>query len=132
MTLIDDVTVPLAMSLLAEFGKQILIQQPEEGAYNPVTGKTATVASPTQYLVMGVIEVVDALKNVGLRYSLETTTYISDFSITISALEIGVEPLPGWNVYLGPTTSAARYEIAAVLPIYSGNEVCLYILKVKQ
>lgn len=107
---------PLAVELIAEFGKALTLIRVSEGAYDTATGLTTnTEASET---VNGILEDYKPyeLAN-GLALTGDKKATVAASGLTIPALTDGL------------TIDGVRYSLVSVGTIYSGELPALYILQ---
>ena len=130
-TALDLQIRPVATDLIGQFGRTVIVRHVENG-YNPQTDETTTVR--TDISTKGVIEGYSA-KLMQAKYTMAgseraTLIQVGDLQVTVPGEAFDSSPLPADVVFLD-STSGSLYTIVSVEPVYSGEQVAIYILQVR-
>lgn len=127
-TSFDDLFLPLAVQMMDDFGKDVLITRLIPGDYDPTTGQQGTIPRTFPWKIgFG--------KTGGVRggkYNADSEdgdTIASARYVYCAAFGIPFAPQPNDQLIMDPDTSVARtFEITSVDPTYSGQQIVLYSL----
>lgn len=118
MTALDDRLRASVLRLTAKLGKSVSISSRSPGLFNPATGERSAGSMSSQ--------AVKSTPPGDYRRYFSQSARISaeDLQIGVAAAEFEGEPLLDSQV----TIDTRVYAVTAVLPVYSGDQVCLWLL----
>jgi hypothetical protein len=118
-TFLDDIFVPLAKSLISDtpMGKKVVYTRVGVGSYDPATGAPAAGSTPSKTVraILGSFGGMDLAS--GLIQA-------SDVRVSIPGALIKPAPEPGDKIAI----NGVDYNVAVVIPVWSGDDVTLYKL----
>jgi hypothetical protein len=134
-TTLDTQLRPLIKSLIAQFGRPVVIEK-KQAVHNPTTNTTTTNRSYQE--TKGVLEQVKLLQ-IGLRQSAsgaERATLIQEGDVTVMVAAEGLSFTPSSEnrLYFGTVATLGgltAMQIVAIESIYTGEQVGAYMLIVR-
>lgn len=123
MTTLDTTMAVEVVSLLAEFGKDVVFTSAAVVAeYDPATGRT-TQSSPTTYTVKSAPPFAYEQ-----RYVNGNTVQEGDLRLLIAGADQEFTPKVGQKV----TFDSGTYRVVSVIPYYSGEDIAAWEVQVRQ
>lgn len=115
MTTLDDRMVPLARRMIDKYGKAMTFTKITPGSYNPATSATTGVTT-TDYATKGVMD--SSRKYFG-------DDLVQEQDVTVLMAADGMPSVtPGDQIMWDGTL----YSVVVPRPIYSGEQIALYIM----
>lgn len=122
MSALDAMAAKLAKQMLKQYGKRMLYETLASKTVNHTTG-VVTRGTATQVAFKGYISTAVEEYNKSAENAVQ-----AEYRLVCARLDLGFTPEHGGRVYLGATTAAPMYQVVAVRPFYSGDDIAYYDL----
>lgn len=123
MTEFDTDFVPMAVEMLAEFGKQVTFRVYPEAVYDPETGKN-TIGEPADYTVKAIPPY-----SYEAKYIDGDTVLAGDMQTGIAASGLEFTPKPSETKVV---IDSVEWSIVSVQPQYSGEQIAVYLIQLRK
>ena len=115
----------LAKNLIPRFGKSLLYADQTGFTYNTATGEVSGGTESNKAFV-GLVANIQEDKIDG------ETFMRGDLMVLMAAKDLGFTPEVNRVIYFGSTSSAEQWRIVGITPTYSGEQVAIYNVQVRQ